>query len=120
MRIIVLMKEVPDTYEERGLDLETGLADRDPGSVVLDEIDERALEVAVCYAELNSDVEITVVTMAPETAEASLRRALAIGAAKAVHVTDEALRGADLGLTAKVLSATCSHIGFDLIVTGNL
>ena len=50
MKIIVLVKEVPDTYGERKLDLETGLADRAASESVLDEISERALEVALAHA----------------------------------------------------------------------
>ena len=46
MKIYVLVKEVPDTYGDRKLDLQTGLADRGAGEVVLDEITERALETA--------------------------------------------------------------------------
>lgn len=53
MKIYVLVKEVPDTYGDRKLDLETGLADRAAGEVVLDEITERALEVALSYADKN-------------------------------------------------------------------
>jgi electron transfer flavoprotein beta subunit len=51
MKIFVLMKEVPDTYGDRRLNLETGLADRGASEVVLDEITERALEVALAYAD---------------------------------------------------------------------
>ena len=120
MRIIILMNEVPDTYGERQLDLETGLAERNASETVLDEINERALEVALSHADNGNEVEVTVISMAPESAAPSLRRALAIGAAKVVHVADEDLRGADLGLTAEVLAAAIRRNGFDLIITGNL
>ena len=58
--------------------------------------------------------------MAPETATASVRRSLAIGAASAVHVVDEELRGADLTLTAEVLAAAIRRGEPDLVITGNL
>ncbi len=58
MKIFVLVKEVPDTYGDRKLDLETGLADRGAGDVVLDEITERALEVALSYADANPGTEV--------------------------------------------------------------
>ncbi|WP_309103926.1 electron transfer flavoprotein subunit beta/FixA family protein [Microbacterium sp.] len=120
MKIFVLVKEVPDTYGDRKLSLETGLADRSAGDVVLDEITERALEVALSYADKNSDAEVTALTMAPASSTASVRRALAIGAASAVHIADEQLVGADLGLTAEVLAAAIRRGGADLVITGNL
>ncbi|GAA4488047.1 electron transfer flavoprotein subunit beta/FixA family protein [Microbacterium panaciterrae] len=120
MKIFVLVKEVPDTYGDRKLDLETGLADRAAGDVVLDEITERALEVALTYADANPGTEVVALSMAPETATASIRRALAIGAGSAVHIADDALRGADLGLTAAVLAAALKRGEPDLVITGNL
>ena len=68
MKIVVLIKEVPDTYGDRKLNLETGLADRGAGDVVLDEIGERALEVALSYADANPGTEVVVMSMAPESA----------------------------------------------------
>ncbi|MGO4384295.1 electron transfer flavoprotein subunit beta/FixA family protein [Specibacter sp. RAF43] len=120
MKIIVLVKEVPDTYGDRALDLETGLADRAAGEVVFDEIGERSLEVALSFADGNADTEVIVLSMAPESAVATLRKGLAMGAASAVQVADEALRGADLGLTAEVLAAAIQRTGFDLVIAGNL
>ena len=120
MKIIVLVKEVPDTYGDRKLSLETGLADRAASETVLDEIGERALEVALTHADKNPDAEVVVMSMAPAGAAATVRKGLAIGAARAVHVADEALVGADLGLTAQVLAAAIHRTGFDLVITGNL
>lgn len=120
MKIYVLVKEVPDTYGDRKLDLQTGLADRGAGDVVLDEITERALETALSYADKNAGTEVVVLSMAPESSTASVRKALAIGAASAVHVADEQLRGADLGLTAEVLAAAIRRGEPDLVITGNL
>ncbi|MFB9858780.1 electron transfer flavoprotein subunit beta/FixA family protein [Paenarthrobacter aurescens] len=120
MKIIVLAKEVPDTYGDRKLDLETGLADRAASDVVLDEIAERSLEVALTYADKTADTEVVMLSMAPGSASASLRKGLTMGATSAVQVADEALRGADLGLTAEVLAAAVRRIGFDLVIAGNL
>lgn len=119
MRIIVLVKEVPDTYGDRFLDLETGLADRAAGERVPDEIGERALEAAIAYAEGHPETEVVALSMGPESAAATLRKALAAGASSAVHVLDDALLGADLGLTAEVLAAAARRIGFDLVLAGN-
>ena len=119
MKIVVLVKEVPDTYGDRKLNLETGLADRAASEAVLDEIGERALEAALSYADGAEGTEVTVVSIAPESAAATIRKALAVGAASAVHVVDEGLLGADLGLTAEVLAAAIRRGGFDLVLTGN-
>lgn len=120
MKIYVLVKEVPDTYGDRKLDLETGLADRGAGEVVLDEITERALEVALSFADENPGTEVVTLSMSPESATASVRRSLAIGAASAVHIVDDELRGADLTLTAEVLAAAIRRGEPDLVITGNL
>ncbi|WP_022885305.1 electron transfer flavoprotein subunit beta/FixA family protein [Glaciibacter superstes] len=120
MKIYVLVKEVPDTYGDRKLDPETGLTDRATGDVVLDEITERALEVALCYADENPDTDVVALSMSPGSATASVRRALAIGAASAVHIVDEDLRGADLGLTAETLAAAIRRGEPDLVIAGNL
>lgn len=120
MKIIVLVKEVPDTYGERKLDLETGLADRAASEAVLDEISERALEVALAYGDSVDGVDVVLLSMAPEGAAATIRKGLAMGAASAVHVADPGLAGADLGLTARVLAAAIRRAGFDLVITGNM
>ncbi|WP_159500264.1 electron transfer flavoprotein subunit beta/FixA family protein [Microbacterium sp. 18062] len=119
MKIVVLVKEVPDTYGDRVLGLETGLADRSASERVIDEIGERALEVALSYADAHAGTEVVVVSMAPEEATATVRKALAMGAASALQVVDEVLLGADLGLTAEVLAAAVSRAGFDLVIAGN-
>ncbi|WPU09517.1 electron transfer flavoprotein subunit beta/FixA family protein [Pseudarthrobacter oxydans] len=119
MKIVVLVKAVPDTYGVRKLDLETGLADRAAAETLQDEISERALEVALSYAEKNSGADVTVICMGPESAAASLRKGLAMGANSALQVVDDSLSGADLGLTASVLAAAVLRTGFDLVVTGN-
>ncbi|MGO4692459.1 electron transfer flavoprotein subunit beta/FixA family protein [Glaciibacter sp. 2TAF33] len=119
MKIVVVAKVVPDTYGDRTLNLETGLADRVAGESVLDEVGERALEVALSYADTNPGTEVVLVSMVPAGAAAVVRKGLAIGAASAVQVVDEALVGADLGLTAEVLAAAVKRIGFDLVIAGN-
>lgn len=119
MKIIVLVKEVPDTYGDRTLDLETGLTDRAASSPVLDEISERSLEVALSYADANEGVEVIALSVAPESATPTVRKALAVGAARAIQVIDEDLHGADIILTAEALAAAAQKEGFDLIIAGN-
>ncbi|MDQ0755071.1 electron transfer flavoprotein subunit beta/FixA family protein [Arthrobacter sp. B3I4] len=119
MKIVVLVKEVPDTYGDRKLSLETGLADRDASEIVIDEICERALELALAYADANQGTDVVVLSLAPDGATATIRKGLAMGAGSAIHICDEALRGADLGLTAETLAAAIRRAGFDLVVAGN-
>ncbi|MEQ4519751.1 electron transfer flavoprotein subunit beta/FixA family protein [Pseudarthrobacter sp. B907] len=120
MKIIVLVKEVPDTYGDRKLNLETGLADREASETVIDEIGERALELALTYADANEGTDVAVLSLAPEGATATIRKGLAMGAGSAIHICDEALRGADLGLTANTLAAAIRRAGFDLVIAGNV
>jgi len=119
MKIVVLVKEVPDTYEKRTLDLSTGLADRAASPAILDESSERALEVALSHADAHDGVEIVAVCLGPESASTSARKALAMSAHRVVHIVDEALIGADVGLTAEALAAAIRQDGFDLVITGN-
>lgn len=118
MKIIVLLKEVPDTYGERRLSPESGLADRSAADPVPDEICERALEVALGHAGTHRGTEVIVLSMGPDTGSATLRKALAMGAARAVRVTDPALAGSDLGTTARVLATAIRTLGFDLVIAG--
>ncbi|WP_062464023.1 electron transfer flavoprotein subunit beta/FixA family protein [Demequina soli] len=119
MRILVLMKVVPDTYVDRSLSLETGLAVRTSEEAVLDEVDERALEAALTVLDRDPETEVIVLAMAPALAQSSLRKALAMGATHAVHVVDDALVGADVTLTAEALAAAARRVGFDVIAAGN-
>lgn len=119
MKIVVLVKEVPDTYGDRKLNLDTGLADRPAGGMVMDEVCERSLELALSYADKRPGTEVVVLSVAPSDADATLRKGLAMGAASAVQVVDDALVGADLGLTAEVIAAALTRIGFDLVIAGN-
>ena len=119
MKIIVLVKEVPDTYGERAISMATGLAERDAGDRVLDEVTERALEVALAHADDAPDTEVIVLSMAAESATSTVRKGLAMGANAGVQIVDPALRGADLGLTAQILAAGIRSTGFDLVIAGN-
>lgn len=119
MRIVVLIKQVPDTYGTRVLDVETGITDRRAGDAVLDEIGERALEVALAYADTHPDTEVIALTMGPRSAETALRKALSMGASGAVHVVDDTLAGSDFATTAEVLAAAVARTGYDLVIAGD-
>jgi electron transfer flavoprotein beta subunit len=120
VKLVVLLKEVPDTYEDRKLSLETGVADRLASKAVLDEIGERALELALTHAESNPGTEVVLMTMGPESANAALRRGLSMGADTAVHVQDPGLAGADLGVTARTLAAAIRRVEPDVVLAGNV
>jgi electron transfer flavoprotein beta subunit len=118
MKIAVLIKQVPDTWGERKLDLTTGWADRG-GDNVIDEINERALEVALTIADADKSAEVVAVMMAPGDVSESLKKALAMGCASAVHIVDDSLAGADVALTAATLAAAVRELEVDLVVAGN-
>ena len=119
MKIVVLMKQVPDTWGDRKLDLSTGWVDRNSADPVIDEINERALEAALTAAEANKGSEVVVVTMAPGDVSESIKKALAMGCDAAIHICDDALAGADAGKTAAVLAAVIRAQNADLVVAGN-
>jgi electron transfer flavoprotein beta subunit len=121
MNIVVLIKQVPDTYSERKLNDSDGTLDRDATDAVLDEINERAVEAALQLKEANDGSEVTVLTMGPARATDAIRKALSMGADKAVHLTDEALHGSCAVQTAKALAKAIGTVegGFDLVVAGN-
>lgn len=119
MKIVVLMKQVPDTWGDRSLDLTTGWVDRTSDSQVIDEINERALETALAYKDGNKSSEVVVLTMGPADATDSLRKALAMGCDSAVHVLDDALAGSDAARTATTLAAALRELQADLIIAGN-
>ena len=122
MNIVVLVKQVPDTYSERKLDPGDGMLDRDASDAVLDEINERAVEAALQLKEANDGSEVTILTMGPDRATEAIRKALSMGADKAVHLSDEALRGSCAVQTAHALATvigTAFPDGFDLVLAGN-
>ncbi|MFM9876986.1 MAG: electron transfer flavoprotein subunit beta/FixA family protein [Rhodoglobus sp.] len=120
MKIVVLVKEVPDTWGDRRLNLETGLLERGAGELVLDEIGERAIEVALTHAEANPGSQVVLLAMGPASVPTTLRKGLAMGADRAIHVLDDALLGADTTLTATTLAAALARETFDLVIAGNL
>jgi electron transfer flavoprotein beta subunit len=120
MNIVVLVKQVPDTYSERKLNASDGVLDRDATDAVLDEINERAVEAALQLKEANDGSEVTVLTMGPDRATDAIRKALSMGADKAVHLSDDALAGSCAVQTAKALAKAIGTVGeVDLVLAGN-
>jgi electron transfer flavoprotein beta subunit len=119
MNIVVLIKQVPDTWSARTLADSDHTLDRASAEVVLDEINERALEEALKIKEAGQG-EVTVVTMGPPRATEAIRKALSMGADKAVHLSDEGLHGSCAIATAKALAKVIGTLGdVDLIIAGN-
>jgi len=80
--------------------------------------DEYVLEAALKLIEAAGEGEITLLSMAPTNAPETLRKALAMGATRAVHVTDAALAGSDHVSTAKVLAAALGTLEYDMVFAG--
>lgn len=118
MEIAVLVKQVPDTYSERKLRESDWVLDRDASDAVIDEIDSKGVEIGLQLTEAHGGT-VTVVTMGPDRAKETLRKALAMGAHKAVHVLDDALAGSDALQTSAALAAALKTLGADVVITGN-
>ncbi|CAM5425819.1 electron transfer flavoprotein subunit beta/FixA family protein [Streptomyces californicus] len=117
LRIVVCVKYVPDATGDRRFADDLTL-DRDDVDGLLSELDEYAVEQALQIADEADDAEITVVTVGPEDARDALRKALSMGADKAVHVEDDDLHGTDVMGTSLVLAKAVEKTGYDLVVCG--
>ena len=118
MDIAVLVKQVPDTYSERKLTEGDWTLDRDAADAVIDEIDSKGVEIGLQLTEAHGGT-VTVVTLGPDRATETLRKALAMGAHAAVHVLDDAFAGSDALQTSAALAAALKTLNVDLIITGN-
>jgi electron transfer flavoprotein beta subunit len=118
VRIVVLVKPVPDPASagER-LDAD-GRLDRAAVPAVVNGNDEYVLEAALKLIEAAGEGEITLLSMAPTNAPETLRKALAMGAHRGVHVTDPALAGSCAVSTATVLAAALRQLEFDMVFAG--
>lgn len=116
MKVVVLVKQVPDTYEKRHIALDTGMLAREASENVVDEIDERVCAVAAQLKKDGIASEVVAVTMGPAGAEKAIRKVLALAADRAVHIVDDALAGSDMVQTARVLAKAVADA--DLVLTG--
>ncbi|HEV2343991.1 MAG TPA: electron transfer flavoprotein subunit beta/FixA family protein [Actinocrinis sp.] len=117
MNIVVLVKQVPDTAAEKRLDPGTLTVDRAAVDGLINEMDEFAVEEALQLAEKHGG-EVTVVSMGPQDATDAYKKALQMGAAKAVFLTDPALAGSDALATSYALAQLLGTLEYDLIVMG--
>ncbi len=118
MRIAVCIKQVPDTEARLRLRQDGRWVDEEDLPFVINESDEYALEEALTLAE-KTEGEVVVFSLGPARVKEALRKALALGAHRAVHLRDEAFDGGDALATARALHAALSRESFDLILTGS-
>jgi electron transfer flavoprotein beta subunit len=118
MNIVVLVKQVPDTWAERKLDATDKTLDRASVDVVMNEIDEYAVEEALQIKEAQGG-EVTIVSMAPDRGVETIRKALSMGADKAVHLVDDALKGSDAIQTSYALAQVLGTLEYDLVICGS-
>jgi len=117
MKIAVCVKAVPDAATGRRLDPSTKRLDRG-GELTLSDYDTHPVEEALKLKDAAGDGEVVVVSMGPERAMDALRKALAMGADRAVLLSDPALEGADLVGTSKALAGALEKEGADLVLFG--
>ena len=115
MNVVVCVKQIPDPAAPPSLDPETHTLDRS-GKLILDDSDAYGVEMALQLVDAAGGGEVTLVSMAPNSETGGLRTALAMGAAKAILVSDPTLKGTDALGTAKVLAAAIRRTPFDLVL----
>ncbi len=115
MNVVVCVKQIPDPAAPPALDPGTKNLVR-AGKLILDDSDAYGVEMALQLADAAGGGEVTLVSMAPNGETSGLRTALAMGAAKAILISDDALAGSDALGTAKVLAAAIRRAEPDLIL----
>src|SRR3954470_15658430 len=118
MNIVVLVKQVPDTEGDRKLNPDDKTVDRAAVDPVINYIDEFAIEEGLLLKEKHGG-EVTILTVGPERATESIRKALSMGADKAVHVLDDAIHGSDVIATAKVIAKALGSVEWDIAIAGS-
>ena len=116
MKIIVCIKQVPDTTEVK-LDPVTGTLIRDGVPSIINPDDKGGLELALELKD-KYGAEVTVITMGPLQAEAVLREAFAMGVDKAILLSDRKFAGADTLATSNALAGAIRTLDYDLVITG--
>ena len=117
LRIVVCVKYVPDATGDRRFE-DDHTTDREGVDGLLSELDEYGVEQALRIAESHGDAEVTVLTVGPDDAKDALRKALSMGADKAVHVNDDDIHGTDVIGTSAIIAAALEKSGYDLVVGG--
>ncbi len=118
MKILVLVKQVPDTATQVKIGADPRAIDITGITWIVSPYDEYAVEEALRIKEKRGQGEVVVVTAGPERAKEALRSCLAMGADRAIHVNDPALEGADTLTTARALAAVVKLEQPKLVLTG--
>ena len=116
MKIVVCIKQVPDTTEIK-LDPVTGTLIRDGVPSIMNPDDKGGLEFALQLKD-QYGAHVTVITMGPPQAEAILREAYAMGVDRAILLSDRKFGGADTLATSNTIAAALRSLEFDLVITG--
>lgn len=115
MNIVVCVKQVPEPTGTNKIDPNTLRIVREGVDAVLDPADEYGIEAALQIIEAQGGT-VTLVSMGPDRALEAIRRGLAMGADKAIHISDANLAGSDALTTAKILAAAIKRVNPDLIL----
>ncbi len=116
MKIVVCIKQVPDTVEVK-IDPKTGTLVRDGVPSIINHDDKTGIEAALTIREQVGGT-VTVVSMGPPQADAALREALAMGCDEAILVSGREFGGSDTYATSGILAAALKQLDYDLIITG--
>ncbi|TMD42387.1 MAG: electron transfer flavoprotein subunit beta/FixA family protein [Chloroflexi bacterium] len=117
MNVVVCVKQIPDPNAPGKLHPESKRLVREGVDLILDPGDEHAVEAGLQIVEKEGG-EVTVVSMGPPKAMDAIRRALAMGAARGILITDTALESSDALSTARAIAAAIKDRTFDLLICG--
>jgi electron transfer flavoprotein beta subunit len=122
VKIVVCVKQVPDSWAEKKLDPSDSTLDRDSADAVVNELDEYAIEEALQIQERLGGPDactVTVLSMGPDKAAETVRKGLQMGADDGVHVVDAALHGSDAAATSLVLAKVLERLAPELVILGS-
>ncbi len=117
MKIVVCIKQVPDTVEVK-IDPKTGTLIRDGVPSIINPDDKTGIEAALQLKEKMAGSTVTVVSMGPPQADVALREALAMGCDEAILVSGREFGGSDTYATSGILAAALNTLEYDIIITG--
>jgi len=117
MKIVVLVKYVPDATGERRFAAD-GTVDRAGSDGLLSELDEYAVEQALQIADEGDDVEVVALTLGPDHAADAIKRSLQMGASAGIHIDDDAVHGSDVLATSAILAAAVRRAAPELVICG--
>ncbi|MEM7480317.1 MAG: electron transfer flavoprotein subunit beta/FixA family protein [Acidobacteriota bacterium] len=118
MRVAVCIKQVPDTEARLRVSKDGRWLDEEDLPFIINESDEYALEEGLRIAEASGG-EVIVFSLGPARVKEALRKGLALGAARAVHLEDSAFAGGDAIATGRALAAAVQKEGCELVLTGS-